>query len=101
MLICNNCFTLNEDGTERCVHCNMKGHFTHRDETGWAGDPLETPQVVVSCQNCGSSTPGDGAKCVECHFPLPARRPGGEAGASWQATEGFTSKAKLHVKEKS
>ena len=101
MLICNNCFTINEDGTERCVHCHMKGHFTHQDDEGWTGDPLEAPKTIVSCRNCGSDTPGDGEKCLECHFPLPSRSTVRGSGPQGRSDQGFTSKATNHVKEKS
>lgn len=101
MLICNNCFTVNEDGTERCAHCNMKGHFTHQDDEGWAGDPLEAPKAIISCRNCGSDTPGDGEKCMECRFPLPRRAPGRSPGANGNTAQVLTFKATPYVKEKS
>ncbi|MCO6478101.1 MAG: hypothetical protein J5I94_15835 [Phaeodactylibacter sp.] len=73
MLICNNCFTVNPDGAERCQHCNMKGNFSHQDDEGRTGDPLEPEDGMIQCLNCGSETPADAHKCVECHFPLPAK----------------------------
>ncbi|MCO6489283.1 MAG: hypothetical protein J5I98_12740 [Phaeodactylibacter sp.] len=78
MLICNNCFTVNEDGVESCRHCNMKGNFSHQDDEGKAGDPMEPEDHIVQCRNCGHDTPADARQCAECHFPLPARMAGGK-----------------------
>lgn len=54
----------------------MKGNFSHQDDAGKAGDPLEPENSVIQCGNCGASTPADARKCVECHFPLTAKAPG-------------------------
>ena len=73
MLICNNCFTIHEEQVESCDHCHMRGNFSYRedDDEGKPGaSPLEVQRV--SCLNCGSNAPGEGDKCIACHFPLPA-----------------------------
>ncbi len=85
MLICNNCFTPNENGAEYCSHCHMKGHFTHQDDEGRTGDPLQADPSIVMCQNCGSDTPADEEKCIDCHFPLPRKAPQLKAEANGSA----------------
>ena len=76
MLICNNCFTINPEEAESCRHCHMKGDFSHQDDEGRTGDPLEPEKSAIQCRNCGSDTPTDADKCIECHFPLPSNGPG-------------------------
>lgn len=73
MLICNNCFTVNDDGVESCRHCHMKGNFSRQDDEGRAGDPLEPERGMIQCRNCGQDTPADVEKCAACHFPVPGR----------------------------
>lgn len=54
----------------------MKGNFSHQDDEGKAGDPMEPETGMVPCRNCGHDTPADARQCAECHFPLPARAAG-------------------------
>ncbi len=73
MLICNNCFTINPDGASRCQHCHMTGNFSHQDDEGKTGDPLQPDEGMIQCRNCGHDTPADAGKCPECHFPVPGK----------------------------
>lgn len=70
MQICKNCHQQNEDNTDTCVHCRMKGRLVP-----WDGKTNKTKKNVKNlyrtCQNCGTVDPGNGERCTHCHFPLP------------------------------
>ncbi len=70
MLICNNCFSENPDGTIRCHQCNMAGDFTHKSSGDQIREILKVEKSLVQCHNCGNEAPGDGDKCNYCQFPL-------------------------------
>ncbi|RMG20620.1 MAG: hypothetical protein D6730_19615 [Bacteroidetes bacterium] len=70
MLICNNCFSENADGTLRCHQCNMEGNFTYQIAEGNPLEAVALEKKPFQCVNCGCETPGQEAKCVHCHFPL-------------------------------
>lgn len=67
MIICNNCNTTNEQGTHKCVHCNMVGDFRPAD---YKPEVVKIKTNMISCRNCGSDTPGEGTKCIHCNFPF-------------------------------
>ena len=64
---CNNCDTINIDAAVQCAHCNMEGQFTFHSL------PIKKmePQEYIQCCNCGAADRGEGAKCFQCHFPIP------------------------------
>ena len=70
MLICNNCFSENADGTVRCHHCNMGGNFSYKISEGNPQAFSIVKKSLHQCNNCGSDEPGEGLKCVHCHFPM-------------------------------
>lgn len=72
MLICNNCFTQNEDHVITCVNCKMTGDFTHAEEANKIRT-IPKKKEGITCKNCGSHDPGEGTKCVHCHFPNEAK----------------------------
>lgn len=47
----------------------MTGNFRHQIGEN-KSDNAPVIQVKVLCRNCGSDAPGEGAKCLHCHFPL-------------------------------
>ena len=71
MLICNNCNTVNEDGSKKCMHCQMAGNFRHQMGE-YISDNSPVPENKVICRNCGSEAPGEATKCIHCRFPLAA-----------------------------
>lgn len=73
MLICNNCSTVNEEHTIRCIHCNMQGNFREQIGESRSDESLSTPKSKP-CQNCGNHSPGEGSKCVHCHFPIQGKK---------------------------
>ncbi len=70
MKICNNCNGENHVEVIKCIHCQMTNDFRPKGE-----DLLEnahqSDEQDQQCMNCGHSKPGDGPKCMHCHFPLP------------------------------
>ena len=74
MLICHNCSTIQEAGTDHCRHCRMPGRLAP-----WTGAAQFRPATPARahCPNCGCEDPGEEEKCMECRFPLPtAQGPG-------------------------
>lgn len=67
MLICNNCNTINPDGTMACRQCNMRGNFTNHGDI--ATVPTSEEEDAETCWNCGKLS-GMGNKCIECHIPI-------------------------------
>jgi uncharacterized membrane protein YvbJ len=74
MLICNNCFSENADGTVRCHQCNMAGNFSYSVPEGHLQALTLVKKSPLQCTNCGSNEPGEGLTCVQCHFPTAAHR---------------------------
>lgn len=74
MLVCKNCFTENADGAVRCHQCNMEGNFEYKVSEGRLKDVIEEERASQQCVNCGHHDPGEGDKCVNCFFPIPANR---------------------------
>ena len=64
---CNNCDTVNIDSAVRCENCNIEGQFTFHSL------PIKKMEWKenIQCSNCGTSHRGEGAKCIQCHFPIP------------------------------
>lgn len=73
MLICQNCFTENPDGTVRCVHCQMEGKFAYKVPGGIKPEGLQLDEDMIQCINCGEN-PGEGHRCTHCHFPVAGRQ---------------------------
>lgn len=74
MLICNNCFSENADGTVRCNQCNMEGNFSHKTPDGHSQPLSIVKKSAYQCTNCGTNEPGEGQICVHCHFPMATHR---------------------------
>ncbi|MFK7925118.1 MAG: hypothetical protein AB8H47_24390 [Bacteroidia bacterium] len=74
MLICKNCDSENTDGAKKCCNCQME------DQLVYISPDKEHPKIVkvdhppLACANCGYEAPGEGEKCIECHFPIPNAR---------------------------
>ncbi len=64
---CNNCDTINIDSAVQCANCNMEGQFTFHSLPIKKTERKEN----IQCINCGASDRGEGAKCHQCHFPIP------------------------------
>lgn len=71
MKSCNNCGKTNYISVERCVQCNMAGNFTFQEMP--AGAPSAETGVSMQCRNCGNRHPGEGPKCIHCHFPIAVK----------------------------
>ncbi len=51
----------------------MEGNFrVHIGES--RSDEFPITKEVAPCMNCGTHDPGEGSKCVHCHFPLPVKK---------------------------
>ena len=70
MQLCKNCHQENEDSVDICVHCRMKGQLVSY-ETNTPATNRKVKKLHRSCRNCGEMNAGSGARCVNCHFPLP------------------------------
>lgn len=64
---CNNCDTINIDTAVQCANCKMEGEFTFHSL------PIKKVELNenIQCMNCGAPDRGEGAKCIQCHFPIP------------------------------
>ncbi|MEM6348806.1 MAG: hypothetical protein AAF927_33285 [Bacteroidota bacterium] len=71
MLICKNCDTENLDGATKCSNCQMEGQMVYISPLKERPEIVQIDPSPLSCTNCGCEAPGEGDKCVECHFPLP------------------------------
>lgn len=70
----------------------MIDNFTYQGETQQANT---VHKAVTTCKNCGTHDPGEGAKCVHCHFPLPTPVGSSKPTRGQENTEGIP---KLSVK---
>ena len=94
MKVCNNCSTVNDDAVDKCGHCNMSGNFTYQGATQ---SVTVAQKASIDCKNCGSEDPGEGAKCVHCHFPLPIPASAGNR-SEYQGTDQLEEFPKLTTK---
>jgi hypothetical protein len=105
MLICNNCNTLNPDGTLSCFHCNMRNRFTYRGHESENTPPsVDDDSQIETCWNCGKGS-GSGDKCPYCNIPLTRFRATRLPGASAEKTdvsvkESYRNRSSNHSKTK-
>ncbi len=72
MKICINCNAISDTLSTKCPTCKMDGSLRPYGEA--APVQHEPEAQKAHCPNCGTHAPGLGARCVQCRFPLPARK---------------------------
>lgn len=71
MQLCKNCHHENEDSVDTCVHCRMKGQLIPYGNQNQPANK-KVKKLHRSCRNCGEVNVGNGDRCANCHYPLPA-----------------------------
>lgn len=73
MQLCKNCSTINEDHTDQCVKCKMRGKLVPYEGVKQTVSQNIKP-LYSSCSNCGTLEHGNGSKCIKCNFPLKYKK---------------------------